>query len=111
MKSENEESFLSTKKTSTDPYHHLQYHPVGAIGSDILTELQRKDLIEMAYHTAKGIHDAGWQKFGYWFATPEAWEVNGHYRSLGYMRALSIWSMQYAREQYSYENLQNHPKK
>lgn len=71
----------------------------------------------MAYSTARGIHDGGWQEFGYWyvisrskpsiliardilfrFATPEAWEYNGNYRSLGYMRPLAIWAMQLANE-------------
>ncbi len=58
----------------------------------------------MAENTARGIHDGGWQEFGYWFATPEGWEKNGNYRSLGYMRALCIWAMQYAAEQYYVEN-------
>ena len=31
-----------------------------------------------------------------WFATPEAWEQNGNYRSLGYMRPLCVWAMQWA---------------
>jgi len=32
-------------------------------------------------------------RFGYSFATPEAWDAHGHYRSLGYMRPLCIWGM------------------
>jgi Glycosyl-hydrolase family 116, catalytic region len=32
----------------------------------------------------------------YWFQTPEAWTIDGHYRSLIYMRPLSIWAMQHA---------------
>lgn len=32
----------------------------------------------------------------YWFQTPEAWSTDGHYRSLIYMRPLSIWGMQWA---------------
>jgi len=32
----------------------------------------------------------------YWFQTPEAFTIDGHYRSLIYMRPLSIWGMQYA---------------
>ncbi len=60
--------------------------------------------VTMAENTARGIHDGGWQEFGYWFATPEGWEKNGNYRSLGYMRALCIWAMQYAAEQYYVEN-------
>lgn len=57
---------------------------------------ERQDLLAMAFATARGIHDAGWQRYGYWFATPEGWEQNGNYRSLGYMRALAIWAMQFA---------------
>ena len=64
-----------------------------------LTDIQRKELLQMARRTAQGIHDAGWQDFGYWFATPEGWERNGNYRSLGYMRALGIWAMQFAAEE------------
>lgn len=60
------------------------------------SKTDREELLSMAFNTARGIHDGGWQKFGYWFATPEGWESNGNYRSLGYMRALCIWSMQYA---------------
>lgn len=61
-------------------------------------ELSSSELKQMAYNTAQGIHDGGWQEFGYWFATPEGWEKNGNYRSLGYMRPLSIWALEYARE-------------
>lgn len=32
----------------------------------------------------------------YWFQTPEALSIDGHYRSLIYMRPLAIWGMQYA---------------
>lgn len=69
------------------------------IREQLATAVGRQDAVaelkEMAYQTAKGIHDGGWQRFGYWFATPEGWETNGNYRSLGYMRPLAIWSMQY----------------
>uniref|UniRef100_A0A453S2Q5 Glycosyl-hydrolase family 116 catalytic region domain-containing protein n=1 Tax=Aegilops tauschii subsp. strangulata TaxID=200361 RepID=A0A453S2Q5_AEGTS len=55
---------------------------------------------EAAFRTAKGAHDAGWGRdgFGYAFQTPEAWtsDVGGGYRSLHYMRPLSIWAMQWA---------------
>jgi len=52
----------------------------------------------MGINTARGIHDAGWERFGYHFATPEAWEQTGNYRSLGYMRPLAVWAIQYALE-------------
>ncbi|XP_039852540.1 non-lysosomal glucosylceramidase-like isoform X2 [Panicum virgatum] len=53
---------------------------------------------EAAFRTAKGAHDAAWSKdgFGYAFQTPEAWTEDGGYRSLHYMRPLSIWAMQWA---------------
>ncbi|CAL0321180.1 unnamed protein product [Lupinus luteus] len=51
-----------------------------------------------AFTTAEGIFLAGWTEegYGYWFQTPEGWTMDGHYRSLIYMRPLSIWGMQYA---------------
>ncbi|KAL4357397.1 hypothetical protein AHAS_Ahas09G0182600 [Arachis hypogaea] len=53
---------------------------------------------EEAFTTAEGIFQASWSEdgYGYWFQTPEAWTMDGHYRSLIYMRPLSIWGMQYA---------------
>lgn len=66
--------------------------------SGALDDQQQRELVGMAYNTSRGIHDAGWQDFGYWFATPEAWFRNGNYRSMGYMRPLAIWAMQYAIE-------------
>ncbi|MQM17314.1 hypothetical protein Taro_050281 [Colocasia esculenta] len=53
---------------------------------------------DQAFTTAKGIFTTGWSEegFGYWFQTPEGWTVDGHYRSLIYMRPLAIWAMQWA---------------
>ena len=64
-----------------------------------ITGAERRELRDMAHRTAQGIHDAGWGELGYWFATPEAWDVRGNYRSLGYMRPLCIWAMEYAETQ------------
>ncbi|MBA0684811.1 hypothetical protein Goari_026373, partial [Gossypium aridum] len=51
-----------------------------------------------AFATAEGIFIAGWSEegFGYSFQTPEAWTMDGHFRSLIYMRPLAIWGMQWA---------------
>ena len=38
-------------------------------------------LQQMGFTTAKGIHDAGWQEFGYWFATPEVFRYYTLYDS------------------------------
>ncbi|XP_058094705.1 uncharacterized protein LOC131240472 [Magnolia sinica] len=50
------------------------------------------------FTTAEGIFISGWSEegFGYWFQTPEGWTMDGHYRSLLYMRPLAIWAMQWA---------------
>jgi hypothetical protein len=47
-----------------------------------------------AFKTAEGVFQAGWCDHGYWFQTPEAWTVDGRFRSLTYMRPLAIWAMQ-----------------
>ena len=57
------------------------------------------DLIHEGFKTASGIKKFGWDKFGYFFQTPEGWNEFGNYRSLGYMRPLAIWNMQWAIEQ------------
>ncbi|XP_011073769.1 non-lysosomal glucosylceramidase [Sesamum indicum] len=53
---------------------------------------------EQAFATAEGIFIAGWSEegYGYSFQTPEGWTTDGHFRSLIYMRPLSIWAMQWA---------------
>jgi uncharacterized protein (DUF608 family) len=51
---------------------------------------------EQAFRAAEGVFTAGWSDLGYWFQTPEAWTMDGYFRSLAYMRPLAIWSMQWA---------------
>ncbi|KAH6834582.1 Beta-glucosidase [Perilla frutescens var. hirtella] len=53
---------------------------------------------EQAFTTAEGIFLAGWSEegYGYAFQTPEGWTTDGKFRSLIYMRPLSIWAMQWA---------------
>ena len=51
-------------------------------------------LKDEAYRTAWGVYNVVWDKKGYWFRTPEAYEVNGMYRASMYMRPGSIWSME-----------------
>ena len=52
----------------------------------VTTDINPKGVIETTYG------------LGYGFQTPEAWDRHGHYRAIGYMRPLSIWAMQWARE-------------
>ncbi|BFI11966.1 non-lysosomal glucosylceramidase [Marchantia polymorpha subsp. ruderalis] len=53
-------------------------------------------MVDQAFTTAEGVFIGGWSDYGYWFQTPEAWSMTGAYRSLTYMRPLSIWAMQWA---------------
>ena len=60
----------------------------------LVEDTETKEMLTKAgFETARGIREAGWDRFGYSFATPEAWDGAGAYRSLGYMRPLCIWSM------------------
>ncbi|KAJ3678496.1 hypothetical protein LUZ60_002299 [Juncus effusus] len=56
------------------------------------------DMEYQGFATAEGVFITGWsdESNGYWFQTPEAWTIDGHYRSLVYMRPLAIWAMQWA---------------
>lgn len=49
---------------------------------------------DQAYHTASGVYKVVWEKQGYWFRTPEAWDKTGHYRASMYMREAAIWAME-----------------
>jgi non-lysosomal glucosylceramidase len=50
-----------------------------------------------AYRTAWGIYNVTYEKKGYWFRTPEAWDVSGNYRASMYMRPAAIWAMEMIR--------------
>jgi len=49
---------------------------------------------EEAFHTAWGIYHVSYETKGYWFRTPEAWDISGNYRASMYMRPAAIWSME-----------------
>lgn len=47
-----------------------------------------------AYKTAWGIYHVNYETKGYWFRTPEAWDIHGNYRASMYMRPAAIWAME-----------------
>lgn len=53
-------------------------------------------MIKEAWQTAGGMHKTMKEQLGLSFETPEALYEDNYYRSIGYMRPLSIWSMQLA---------------
>jgi non-lysosomal glucosylceramidase len=46
--------------------------------------------------TAKGVYDTVYQKKGYWFRTPEAWDEKGDFRASMYLRPGAVWAIEYA---------------
>jgi non-lysosomal glucosylceramidase len=46
------------------------------------------------YKTAWGIYHAVWERYGYWFRTPESYDRDGTFRASMYMRPGAIWAME-----------------
>jgi non-lysosomal glucosylceramidase len=49
---------------------------------------------EQAYRTLWGLYHTTYETRGYWFRTPEAWDITGDYRASMYMRPAAIWTME-----------------
>jgi len=54
----------------------------------------QEGMTEEAYKTAWGVYDVSYNKKGYWFRTPEAWDIQGRHRATMYMRPAAIWAME-----------------
>lgn len=61
----------------------------------------KKGMTEEGFQTAWGSYHVCWEWLGLQFQTPEAYTTNCSYRSLGYMRPLAIWAMQWALEKFN----------
>jgi len=57
----------------------------------------QEGLTKQAFKTIEGIYKNIYNN-GFWFQTPEAWDINLNYRSSTNARAMSIWAMQWAWE-------------
>ncbi|MFX1538421.1 MAG: GH116 family glycosyl hydrolase [Promethearchaeota archaeon] len=58
-------------------------------------------MVEEAWNTAWGIYNVVYNTSspfckGYWFRTPEAWDITGNFRASLYMRPQSIWAIEHA---------------
>eukprot|EP00794_Sanderia_malayensis_P009762 gene9762-10761_t len=62
----------------------------------VAASMIQEGLVQEGFRTAEGIYRTCFEKLGLGFQTPEAFLANGNFRSLGYMRPLSIWAMQHA---------------
>jgi non-lysosomal glucosylceramidase len=54
-------------------------------------------LKDEAFRTAWGLYHTSYETKGYWFRTPEAWDISGNYRASMYMRPAAIWAMEMTR--------------
>jgi non-lysosomal glucosylceramidase len=61
-----------------------------ALASEMLAEGMRDE----AFKTAWGIYHTAFETKGYWFRTPESWNVDGYFRASMYIRPLAIWAME-----------------
>ena len=48
------------------------------------------------YKAAWGIYHVIYESKGYWFRTPEAWDITGNFRASMYMRPAGVWAMEMA---------------
>ena len=62
--------------------------------------LSFQGMMEKGWQTAYGAYHTCYERYGLGFQTPEAYFCDQRYRSLGYMRPLAIWSIQYALEKF-----------
>jgi non-lysosomal glucosylceramidase len=51
-------------------------------------------LKDEGYRTAWGVYHVTYESKGYWFRTPEAYDITGNYRASMYMRPAAIWAME-----------------
>jgi non-lysosomal glucosylceramidase len=51
-------------------------------------------MTDEGYRTAWGVYHVSYETKGYWFRTPEAYDITGNYRASMYMRPAAIWAME-----------------
>jgi non-lysosomal glucosylceramidase len=51
-------------------------------------------LKDEGYRTAWGVYHVVYESRGYWFRSPEAYEIDGNFRASMYMRPAAIWAME-----------------
>ena len=47
-----------------------------------------------AWKTTWGLYHVIYESKGYWFRTPEAWDITGNFRAGMYMRPMAIWALE-----------------
>jgi non-lysosomal glucosylceramidase len=49
---------------------------------------------DQAYRATWGLYHVIYESKGYWFRTPEAWDITGNFRAGMYMRPTAIWALE-----------------
>ena len=57
----------------------------------------QEGLRDEAFRTVRGVYEVVYERKGYWFRTPEAWDETGMFRASMYMRPAGIWAMEVLR--------------
>jgi len=60
----------------------------------LASEMIAEGMRDEAFKTAWGVYNVTYQTKGYWFRTPEAWDIDGYFRASMYMREAAIWAME-----------------
>jgi len=61
--------------------------------------MAQEGMHDEAWKTAWGLYHVIYQSRGFWFRTPEAWNIHGNFRASMYMRPTAIWALELATPQ------------
>jgi len=64
----------------------------------VASHMLSEGLRDEAFKTAWGVYNVVYEKKGYWFRTPEAYDARGNFRASMYMRPAAIWAMEMVKE-------------
>jgi non-lysosomal glucosylceramidase len=56
--------------------------------------LKAEGMNEESWNTVHGLYHVIYETKGYWFRTPEAWDITGNFRASMYMRPAGIWALE-----------------
>jgi non-lysosomal glucosylceramidase len=56
--------------------------------------LKSDGMPDEAWKSAWGLYHVIYETKGYWFRTPEAWDITGNFRAGMYMRPMAIWALE-----------------
>ena len=65
----------------------------------LASHMHLRGLKDEALKTAHGVYSVVYEKKGYWFRTPEAWDINGNFRASLYQRPGAVWAFEFNRRE------------